>query len=312
MIRKLPNMVDVYESMGRRYDYMNRILASFAEIYNFDYTKSSLMETIHEKESIRPNGVIGRIRAFYETHLNELGLTQKMFYNEVVLDEIQRNEYGYFSFGDLDVSMMAEMISLAVRILEACGLSDIVVSIDAQSDKKEQLYSYFDVLDINYEEKEIDDKFTTSVSFEIRRKMENGKSLSLIQGGDFSHLAEEMSGLRVNVFGFYGSLENLIEVTNDSLSLDDKMLDIVVTYGNQEELEHAMYLTQELRLNGFKTEMIPRHEKSFIKKNYNTKYVISVKEEDIKNDMVTVTDLYTNEKETMKELDLVNHLDLNF
>lgn len=307
-------MVEAYERDGKRYDYLNRILASFAEIYNYDYSMSSLMEDGslfgESGEVIRKNGILPRIRAYFEQHYNESEVPMKMFYNEVMFDTEQKNEYGFLTFGELDDSVMAAMISLSVRILEACGLRDIVVRLQVDDQKKESLFRHLDSLDINYEEVELASDFP--VSFEILMKNELGKEMCLACGGDYSNVSKKISGLDTKVFAFQGFLEPLIVMTYDLLHLDEKMLDVVVTYDSDEEKEHGLYLTQELRLNGFKTEMIKRCEKKFIKEHYNTRYVISVKGEDMKRDEVLLVDLYTNEKMTLKELDLVGHLDINF
>lgn len=314
MIKKLENMVDVYGDNARRYDYFNRLLASFAEIYNYDYSMSSLMEdgSLYQAEaaSIRRDGIKGRIRAFYENHFNEHEVNIKLYYNEVVYSEMQRNEYGYLTLGTFDETVMADMISLAVRILEACGLKDLTILLNVSSKYHDGLLESLDALDINYEEKSFD--ACEDVAFEIRVKNTFNKEVTLISGGLFSKFSESLSGLKTDVFAFSGFLEELIQITYETLKVDEKMLDIVVTYGNKNECEHALYLGQELRLNGFKTEVIKRCEKSFIKKYYNTKYVISLKNDDILNDEVQLVDLYTNEKEKVKELDLINHLDINF
>ena len=42
MIKQVKNMLEVYGNDAKRYDYFMRVLASFAEIYNYDYSMSSL------------------------------------------------------------------------------------------------------------------------------------------------------------------------------------------------------------------------------------------------------------------------------
>lgn len=315
MIKKLDNMVDIYEDNALRYDYFNRILASFAEIYNYDYSVSSLMEdgSLYDSSSacIRCDGIKGRIRAFYERHMNECEVNTKLYYNEVVYSGTQRQEYGYLTLGNVDEATMADMISLSVRFLEACGLKDFTVFLDLSSKYHDGVIDGLDALDINYVEKNIDTEYE-DVAFEICIKNTFNKEVSLIKGGLASKFSEMISGLHHDVFVFSGTLEDLNQVTYDTIKLDEKILDVVITYGNHTERDHALYLGQELRLNGFKTEVIPRCEKSFIKKYYNTKYVISLKDEDVSKDEILLVDLYTNEKEKVKELDLVHHLDINF
>lgn len=312
MIKKLKNMKESYGEEAKRYDYLNRIIASFAEIYHYDYSMSALVEEgkLFQKaeKMIRKDGIAGRIRAFYEHHLNESDLNTKMYYNESVLFDEQKQEFGFLTFGNFDESLMAEMISLAIRILEACGLKNVSLEINALS-CKEKLFNYLDCLDIDYSEKNLSED--EDVSFRISSKYREQEEV-IIQGGSYKELAEKISGLATNVFGFQGNLDFLLMATLDTLHIHEELLDVVLTYQSETEKEHALYLTQELRLNGFKAEFIPRQEKKFIQKNYNTKYVISLKEENILNDEVVLTDLYTNQKEIIKEMDLINHLDINF
>ena len=155
MIKKLSNTVEVYGNDARYYDYLNRILASFAEIYNYDYSASALLEegSLFKEENacIRKNGIMGRIRAFYENHLNENVVPSKFFYNEVMFREHQNQEYGYLTLGKLDEAMMADMIAMSVRILEACRLKDVKVFLDINDSVKENLVNTLEYLDISYE-----------------------------------------------------------------------------------------------------------------------------------------------------------------
>ena len=45
---------------------------------------------------------------------------------------------------------------------------------------------------------------------------------------------------------------------------------------------------------------------------FNTKYVISTNQEDIKNGELLLVDLYTNDRKKVQENDLIQHLDMNF
>lgn len=291
---------------GKVYDYINRVLASFAEIYNYDYVEADL----GKEEKIPKNGLPIMIQEYYDNHLNEEEIPTKMYYKEKVFTKKVQNEYGYIAMKHPDC--LAELISLSVRILEAFGLKDLTVDLSIPEKEKEKIFNDLDVLDINYEEKKLTSDLYQNILWEIKKKKNKNEEVVLISGGNLSKKAKEIKGLEDEIIGFCGEVEDLIQIAGESLHFDEKTLDIVVTYDTESEKEHASYLTQELRLNGFKTELIKRAEKSFIKKYYNTKYVISIKEENIKKDEVILTDLYTNEKETIKELDLIDHLDINF
>ena len=310
MKKKIPSTLDIYGHQAKEYDYLSRVLASFAEIYNYDYNASAIFE--EQENIVRFNGIHGRIRAYFEYHFNEEEIPIKWYYQEVIYHKVQKNEFGFLTFDKNDQSNLAEIISLAVRFLEACGLRNLIVQLNVLEPLSSNIYNDLDILDINYEEKKIDSDFCQSVVFQIYGSNETDQKVLLIKGGDMSHLVKKWSGLTNSLYGFFGYLENLLEVLQGNLSLENKTLDVIVTYETDLEKEKALYLTQELRLNGFKTENIKRCEKSFIKKYYPTKYVISIKEKTIKNDEIILTDLYTNEKKTVKELDLIQYLDINF
>lgn len=315
MIKSVEHMIEAYKEDARRYDYFMRILASFAEIYNYDYSVAALMHDGalfgESKKVIRKNGMIPRIHDFFTYQLNEEEGNTKLYYYDAVFDQVEHQEYGYLTIGTVDESVMADMISLSVRLLEACGIRNIQVSFFVTEEYQEKLEKYLDAQDINYVLKESLNDGVNPLSFEVCENLENQEIL-LLKGGSFSSVASSLSGLKTQAFGFSGYLDILVSRTRESFVLESKMLDVVVTYDTEKELEQALYLTQELRLNGFKTEYIKRSEKSYIKKNYPTKYVLSVKESFMKTGEVLLTDLYTNEKETIKEMDLIQHLDMNF
>lgn len=318
MIKRIEKMVESYEEQGRNIDYINRVLASFAEIYNYDYTKSALLENGSlwngTKPMIRKDGMMGRIRAYFDNQLKEDEKVMKMFYNETTLNEMQKEEYGFLTLGELDSSIMADMIAMAVRIIEAFGIHHVTVNIKVDEEQKEDLFRYLDCLDIEYREKDFAFPDFDKIAFEIKKEMENGQTISLIQGGSLNKKTKEISGLETNCFAFKGDINDLLvtALTIGNLKREEKMLDIVVTYETELEKEHALYLVQELRLNGFKTEMSKKTNQEQLKEQYHAKYGIILKEADIVTDQLALVDLDTQELEKVKEMDLINHLDINF
>ncbi len=312
MKKRLENMVDVYLKRAKVYDYIHRVLASFAEIYHYDFSESALMEDgsyYHEKESVlRRDCLVGRIRAFYEEDFQK-ELPVKLFAHEVVMNERAEKEYGYFVFGKDNLSYMAELISLGVRILEAFGLRHLSVYLDASDFVKEELYRDLDALDIDYEEKKLHISKVEEIAFQIVDGESDQKKV-LIEGGDVSSYGRTLSSASFFGYGFWGFTEDIVLKLREEM-LPQEELDVVVTYGSTMEEERALYLTQELRLNGFKCEMISRDTKEKIMKNYPTHYVLSVLEEDMKTSLVLLTDLLTNEKEKINEMDLIGHLDVH-
>lgn len=300
-----------YGEFGRNIDYINRVLASFAEIYNYDYTKSALFEG----EQLRQNGYIERLRAHITNSMNKEKKNIKMFYNETTFKEIQKEEYGFLNMGHIDASTMADMIAMAVRIVEAFGIHHIIVNIKAHETIKPDLFRYLDCLDIEYNEKELNIPDFDKVSFEISKQNEDEKDMVLIQGGSLEKKVQEMSKSQIDAFAIFGDINHLLAIAMElgNIKTEEKILDIVVTYETELEKEHTLYLVQELRLNGFKTEIDNENlSKEELKKQYRTRYSIILKEADIKNDEVELIDLDTNETSKIKEMDLINHLDINF
>lgn len=280
-MEKLKNVVESYLEVGRKMDYMNRVLASFAEIYNYLYIDQDLNELFqNENEVADLVQDFGKDIKIYRYLTNE------------------RDTVQFVSYGFHQESKIADMIAMAVRIIETFSIHDYEVKVRASKNHKDKLCNYLDCLDIDYQATELKDGLA---EFEIVTKNED-KNLVLMSGTNLSNYAYE----------FTCKLKDLLVVSGDFLKSDDKMLDLVVSYQTDLEQEHAMYLVQELRLNGFKTELIKDCDSDCIKVNYPSKYVIRIREKDIQNDEVTLEDLYTEEKETIREMDLINHLDIQF
>ena len=215
MIKKHNSAIEIYGRQASHYDYFNRILASFAEIYNYNYSLSALIEegSLYKKEAplIRENGLLGRIRAFYNLHYNESEIPIKMYYNEVTYKEKQTNEFGYLTFHQENIELTAaSMIALSVRLLEACNVKDIIVELTAKQNFKEELQNNLDCLDIDYQEKEIESDIYDDIIFQIKKQNETKENIVLISGGALSKKAEEISNLTNNIFAFTGTIENLL------------------------------------------------------------------------------------------------------
>ena len=279
-MEKLKSVVESYLEVGRKMDYMNRIFASFAEIYNYLYIDQNL-DRLFQNENEVSNLIqdFGKDIKVYRYLTNERDMVQ------------------FVSYGFNHESKITDMIGMAVRIIETFSIHDYEVKIYA-CDNNDKLCNYLDCLDIDYQATKQKDGV---MEFEIVTKNED-KTLILAKGTSISNYAYEVTC----------KLKNLLVVSGDFLKTDDKILDLVVSYQTNMEQEHAMYLVQELRLNGFKTELIKDCDSECIKINYPSKYVIRINENDIQNDEVTLEDLYTGEIETVREMDLINHLDIQF
>ena len=86
-------------------------------------------------------------------------------------------------------------------------------------------------------------------------------------------------------------------------------------YVNDEEKDTASYLCQELRMNGFivETDYLGKSLKAQFKSvdRFNSKYVIVLNSETLKNYEVNIKDNKTKEEECVNINDLVDYLDMH-
>lgn len=278
-MKDFKNNLESYLEFGRKLDYMNRIFASFAEIYNYlpvDFNKLNI-----ETEDLA-------------SYLADTGKDIKVYSIFGSSDDC----FKYTTYSMNQRNKIADMIAMAVRIIETFHIHVYQVKIQVCETYKDCLANYLDCLDINYE-------------------MEIDNSISMADFQIVTTLEEEIvlvKGYGVNNYTYCTSfaISNLLSFSGDFLKSDTNNLDVVVTYQSELEEDHAIYLVQELRLNGFKTEILENQDNDFIKENYLAKYLIRLQESDIANDEVLLIDLYTKEEEKINEMDLINHLDLRF
>ena len=192
---------------------------------------------------------------------------------------------------------------------------------DESKKRFDQVLNYLDCLDINYV---INPNIVRGLDyydhtvFEITADIkELGSGNVLAAGGRYNHLVENLDGPETPAMGFACGIDRLLFAleTLEIPLADEKQLDAYVMYVNDEEKEYGIYLTQELRLNGFKTEIenCSRSLKNQFKQadRYNAKYLIILNSEDLKNSLIQVKDNITKEITKVKEVDIIDHLDLH-
>ena len=182
-----------------------------------------------------------------------------------------------------------------------------------------KVIEYLELLEINYE---IDENlvrgldYYTDTVFEIEADIEElGASKVLGAGGRYNNLVSSLGGKETPAVGFAIGIDRLINVlkinaTNIPIKKD---IDVYIMYVNETEKEKAIYLNQELRLNGFISEInsLNKSLKAQFKEadRYNAKYLIILNSEDFKESMINIKDNVTKDEEKIKELDLVEYLD---
>ena len=192
---------------------------------------------------------------------------------------------------------------------------------DASKERFNKLCEYLDILDIEYN---VNPKIVRGLDyynhtvFEVEALVEGfGAHNILCGGGRFDGLVEMLDGPKTPAMGVGVGMDRLLmALDSEGIELPIKTnIDIFVMYVSDTEKEYATYLTQDLRLNGFITEMenMSRNLKGQFKQadRLNTRYLIILNDEDIKNGVISLKDNTTKEEEKIKTNDLVQHLDLN-
>lgn len=184
----------------------------------------------------------------------------------------------------------------------------------------EKIQEYLDLMDIEYE---VNPSIVRGLDyychtvFELEMLGDFGAQNVIAAGGRYNGLSEMLDGPEAPGIGFAMGLERtLLALESDGVNIPiNDSVDVYVGYVNDEEKETALYLVQELRLNGYivETDYLHRSLKSQFKSadRFNAKYIIILNSDDIKNYEVKIKDNKTKEEETVKINDLVDYLDMN-
>lgn len=180
----------------------------------------------------------------------------------------------------------------------------------------EKIKKYLDNLEIKYE---VDDRlvrgldYYTNLVYEFTTPFKDIGSIG--GGGRYNNLLSSLEGPEVPAVGFAFGFDRIVDVINelDLPILKDSNLDVYVL--NIDEKEYAFNLVNMLRQNGFKTDMnlTDKNMKSQFKEadRYNSKFVIIVGSDEVKNNILTVRDNLTKEEVKVDYDNLIDYLDIN-
>lgn len=181
--------------------------------------------------------------------------------------------------------------------------------------------SYLDALDIEYA---IDpntvrglDYYDHTVFEIVCDVKELGSANVVAAGGRYNNLVSQLGGPETPAVGFACGIGRIV-FAMDKLNIEinsKKEMDAFIMYVSDTEKEHAIYLAQELRLNGFKVELenTGRSLKAQFKQadRLNSKFLIILNDEDLKNGEIQIKDNLTKEENKIIENDVVEYLDSN-
>lgn len=170
MITKQKGTMDIYGEDAKKRQYVNDILASLCEKYNYDYIETPVFEASElfhrgvgettdmvQKETydfedrggrsitLRPEGTAGVVRWFIENKLyGNLNDPVKVFYNMKMYryERPQKGrmreltQWGFECFGSDDVMSDAEVVSLAYNAYRLLGLDDITIKLNSLGDSE--------------------------------------------------------------------------------------------------------------------------------------------------------------------------------
>ena len=217
-------------------------------------------------------------------------ICEKYRFNKVNNDELSKVTGKVYSLdskliikSDSDILIKdAEVISLVYQICNLLNI-DALIKINIGSIKYDKLKEYLDLLEINFE---IDDKIKTDeYAYEV-------------YSNDVK-LGEGNSKIEVKI-----DLEKAIkEIENNGTNIPvEENIDVLFTATSENELETASYLMQNLRLNGFITE---------IGDKLSAKFNIILKDKDLEHNEVIIKDNVTGEETKSNINDIVEYLEMN-
>ena len=216
-------------------------------------------------------------------------ISEKYRFNKVNNDELSKVTGKVYSLdskliikSDSDILIKdAEVISLVYQICNLLNI-DALIKINIGSIKYDKLKEYLDLLEINFE---IDDKIKTDeYAYEVySNDVKLGEGCKLHASIDLEKVIKE------------------IEDNGTNIPVEEN-IDVLFTATSENELETASYLMQNLRLNGFITE---------IGDKLSAKFNIILKDKDLEHNEVIIKDNVTGEETKSNINDIVEYLEMN-
>lgn len=216
-------------------------------------------------------------------------ICEKYRFNKVNNDELSKVIGKVYSLdskliikSDSDILIKdAEVISLVYQICNLLNI-DALIKINIGSIKYDKLKEYLDLLEINFE---IDDKIKTDeYAYEV-----------------YSNDVKLGDGCKLHASIDLEKVIKVIEDNGTNIPVDEN-IDVLFTATSENELETASYLMQNLRLNGFITE---------IGDKLSAKFNIILKDKDLEHNEVIIKDNVTGEETKSNINDIVEYLEMN-
>lgn len=217
-------------------------------------------------------------------------ICEKYRFNKVDGNEISKVNGKVYSLDNSDLFIKgdatsltrdAEVISLVYQIFNLLNV-DALIKINISDSKYDKLKEYLDLLEINFE---IDDKIKTDeYAYEVY-----SNDVKLGEGSK-SHASIDLE-------------KAIKEIEDNGTNIPvEENIDVLFTAVSENELETASYLMQNLRLNGFITE---------IGDKLSAKFNIILKDKDLEHNEVIIKDNVTGEETKSNINDIAEYLEMN-
>lgn len=228
--------------------------------------------------------------------------------NELCEDCKERLEKNPLRILDCKIDAENEILKNAPKTLDY---------LNEESKKRfEDLKELLDMMDIEYS---VDTSLVRGLDYYNHTVFEVvlNDSYALGGGGRYNGLVETLDGPQTPAVGFAMGYDRTIlamEENGVNIPINDS-IDVYILYVSDTEKETSAYLTQDLRLNGFiaETDLLKKSLKAQFKSvdRFNSKYLIVLNDEELKQNKVTIKDNKTKEEESVNINDLVDYLDMH-
>lgn len=255
------------------------------------------INTLGDKES--RNNYRNSLLEYFKPHLNDLCEDCKTRYEKNPLRIL-----------DCKVDSHLDIMKNAPKIIDFLN--------DTSKEHFENVKKYLDALHIEYEVNQnlvrgLD--YYTHTVFEVEANIEGfGSQTALCGGGRYNDLVENIGGPSTPSVGFAMGIERLLlalESEHIEIASEDSIDVYIIPVGNTEY--YSLALTNDLRMNGFITEMDYMNRK--LANNFkqadklHSKMIIIVGEDEVNTNTLTIKDNHTKESYQVKVEDIIDFLD---
>lgn len=187
---------------------------------------------------------------------------------------------------------------------------------DASAERFEYLKSLLDDLDINYEVdptmvRGLDYYNHTIFEFMVTDPAFNNKEITVLAGGRYNGLVEELGGPETPGIGFGLGVERLLLLIDNELDVTTDLDVYLVTIGEKAE-KASVKILAGLRAAGFSADKdyLSRKTKAQFKSanNLNAKYTVTIGDNELENDTANVKNMATGEEHPVSLENLAEEL----